>query len=86
MNPHDRDEHDASCNGMSPCDMATDLDQLLEDISVHEPGMWENNKGPKGWFAVSREDEGGIIAYFQHGSHAYAYRLFLANAALNPLD
>lgn len=22
-NPHDRDEHDASCNGMSPCDMVT---------------------------------------------------------------
>ncbi len=23
-NPHDRDIHDASCNGMSPCDMVTD--------------------------------------------------------------
>ena len=23
-NPHDHDEHDASCNGMSPCDMVTE--------------------------------------------------------------
>jgi len=25
-NPHDRDEHDAMCNGMSPCDMVTEDD------------------------------------------------------------
>lgn len=23
-NPHDLDQHDAACNGMSPCDMATE--------------------------------------------------------------
>lgn len=85
MNKHDKSEHDASCNGMSPCDMATDLDQLLEDISVHAPGTWENGRGPKDWFAVSTEDAGGIIAYFQEGSHAYAFRLALINAMLNPL-
>lgn len=26
-NPHDRDEHDASCNGMSPCDMVTEREE-----------------------------------------------------------
>lgn len=28
-NPHDRDEHDASCNGMSPCDMASETETEL---------------------------------------------------------
>lgn len=29
-NPHDRNEHDASCNGMSPCDMVTEMEE--EDV------------------------------------------------------
>lgn len=59
------------------------LDELLEQISVHGPSQWENEDGPKGWHAVSREDEGGIIAYFSKEAHAYAFRLFLINAMMN---
>lgn len=65
--------------------MDKDLETMLEEVSVHGPGQWENAVGPKDWYAVSTEDSGGIIAYFSNASHAYAFRLFLINASLNPL-
>ena len=58
------------------------LDDLLEDISVMEPHMWENDDGPKGWYAVC--DERGIIAYFGDENDAYRFRLDLINRRLNP--
>src|SRR5437588_13063254 len=50
------------------------LDELLETVSVMAPGSWENDAGPKDWFAVCN-DEDGIIAYFQEERAAYRFRL-----------
>lgn len=66
--------------------MAKDLDQLLEDTSVHAPGQWENTEGPLNWWAVSTERAGGIVAYFQKEEHAFGFRLWLINGILNPVD
>ena len=62
------------------------LDEALEYVAVHEPGMWENAEGPKGWYGVSTEDAGGIIAYFGDETMAFNFRLHLINALLNPID
>lgn len=58
------------------------LDDLLEEISVHAPGMWENDLGPPNWFAVSNSD--GIIAYFGNEVDACRFRLDYINRKLNP--
>lgn len=63
-----------------------DLDQLLTDISVHSPGQWENDQGPKDWWAISTEGAGGIVAYCADEALAYYIRLALINAKLNPID
>lgn len=60
------------------------LDELLDKIAVHDPAMWENDTGPKGWYAVSTDDD-GIIAYFHREVDAFAFRLALINAILNPI-
>lgn len=60
------------------------LTELLEDISVHDPGMWENEDGPVDWYAVSTEEAGGVVAYFVHQVDAYRFRLDLINRKLNP--
>lgn len=59
-----------------------DLDDWLDAVSVHPPGMWENDQGPPGWFAVS--DDGGIVAYFGNETDACRFRLDLINRRLNP--
>jgi hypothetical protein len=59
------------------------LEELLQDISVVDPGQWENNAGPRGWFAVT--DDSGIIAYFGSEDAALFFRLALINARLNPM-
>lgn len=59
------------------------LDDLLEEISVHAPGMWENDEGPKNWYGVSTEEAGGIIAYFAEESDALRFRLAEINRRLN---
>ena len=58
------------------------LDELCDDISVMEPGMWENDQGPDGWFAVTNTD--GIIAYFGNERDAFRFRLDYINRILNP--
>jgi hypothetical protein len=58
------------------------LDEALECWEVHEPGMWENDAGPKGWYAVSHEDR-GIVAYFADESDAFRFRLAEINRQLN---
>ena len=58
------------------------LDELLDAVSVMAPGLWENDAGPNDWYAVCSDD--GIIAYFQHQSAAYRFRLDYINGLLNP--
>lgn len=58
------------------------LDDLLEEVGVLDPGLWENGLGPKDWFAVTSSD--GIIAYFGKESDAYRFRLDYINRLLNP--
>ena len=57
------------------------LDDLLEAWNVHAPGMWENESGPKDWFAVSNDS--GIVAYFGKESDALRFRLDEINRELN---
>ena len=59
-----------------------DLDELLDEVSVAAPDMWENDEGPKGWYAVITDD--GIVAYFAEEVDALRYRLDLINRHLNP--
>lgn len=61
--------------------MKKDLDTLLEDWQVMDPLMWENNDGPKGWYAVCNTD--GIVAYFGKEEDALRFRLSEINRALN---
>ena len=58
------------------------LDSLLENWAVSDPLMWENDHGPKGWFAVSNEKE-GIIAYFMNEEDAFRFRMSEINRILN---
>lgn len=58
------------------------LDDWLEAVQVHDPGMWENEDGPKGWWAVSNED--GIIAYFGDEVSAFRFRIDYINRKINP--
>jgi hypothetical protein len=57
------------------------LDELLEIWSVIPPGQWENNIGPKDWFAVANDV--GIVAYFGEEADAFRFRLAEINRALN---
>ena len=67
-----------------------DLGYYLEEISVLEPGMWDNlfvdeNDGGrqlKDWYAVCNTK--GIIAYFGNGTDAFRFRLDYINRKLNP--
>lgn len=52
-------------------DQPPSLDRLLESWSVLEPGMWENETGPKGWYAVCNDD--GIVAYFGNRADAGSF-------------
>jgi hypothetical protein len=64
--------------------MIKSLIQMLEDIAVHSPGQWENETGPADWYAVSTEEDGGIIAYFQYEVDAFRFRLDYINRKINP--
>lgn len=63
-------------------DKSRTLDELLEDWSVHAPGMWENDVGPKDWYAVS-DANNGIVAYFLFQADALRFRLAEINRILN---
>lgn len=62
--------------------MPKSLDGLLEVWSVHEPGSWENDSGPKGWWAVSNRE--GIKAYFGEEADAFRWRMSQICRELNP--
>ena len=57
------------------------LDDLLQVWCVDAPGLWENDTGPKGWWAVSNDE--GIVAYFGSEADAFRFRLAEINRALN---
>lgn len=61
------------------------IDRLLEDWSVHAPGMWENELSGhpllKDWYAVSSPK--GIVAYFGMEADALRFRLAEINRELN---
>jgi hypothetical protein len=57
------------------------LDDLLDSWAVMPPGLWENESGPKEWYAVCNDD--GIIAYFANESDAHRFRLSEVNRVLN---
>lgn len=59
-----------------------DLDDLLEEWAVMEPGLWENEDGPKNWYAVSNDQ--GIVAYFGKEADAFRFRMNEINRVLNP--
>jgi len=63
--------------------MKKTLEDLLEEWSVLPPGLWENETGPKDWYAVSNND--GIVAYFGKEQDAFAFRLDKINTELNRL-
>lgn len=58
------------------------LDELLEEISVQQPGQYENDTSDiLQWYAVSTDE--GIVAYFGEEAEAFGYRLNLINRILN---
>lgn len=63
--------------------MKKNIEDLLEEISVMEYGLWENDASDvlKGWYAVSNDE--GIIAYFGREEDAYMFRLDYINRILN---
>ena len=48
------------------------FNEILDTWQVHEPGDWQNDTGPEGWYAVSNDN--GIVAYFGRESDAYRFR------------
>ena len=60
------------------------IEELLEEIQVHPPGMWNNELTGliiDSWYAVSNNK--GIIAYFGEETDAYMFRLDYINKILN---
>ena len=66
-------------------DLPKTLDEACEYVEVDAPGVWSNDTGPKGWWAVSTADD-GILAYFAYQSDAWRFRMDLINLLLNPLE
>lgn len=66
-------------------DRIKDLEDALEDVQVHPPGMWENELSQTvlhDWYAVSTADD-GIIAYFHAQPDANSFRLEIIDRWLN---
>ena len=63
-----------------------DIIDLLEEISVLSPGMWENEVSSvlPDWYAVANHK--GIIAYFGREEDALRFRLDYINGLLNPIE
>ena len=61
------------------------IDELLEEVIVLPPGMWENDVSEllSDWYAVANEE--GIIAYFGREEDAFRFRLDYINGLLNPI-
>lgn len=60
-----------------------DIEELLEDISVIFPGVWDNEQSTTlgDWYAVANDE--GIIAYFGNEKDAFMFRLDYINRILN---
>lgn len=74
---------------ITSAETARDLDEWLEEVSVHGPEDRDNaveagNTGwPDGWWAVSDPDL-GIVGYFLRETDAFRFRLDWINRKLNP--
>lgn len=42
------------------------------EIDIFDPGGWENNEGPRGWYAIG--DDNGLFAYAADLMHALVIR------------
>lgn len=69
---------------VAPRKMPRTINEACDFVSVHAPGQWENDEGPKGWYAIS-SDHDGIVAYAGTENLALHIRLAIINALLNPL-
>ena len=49
----------------------------FDEWEVYSPGLWENDQGPIGWWAVANSD--GIVAYFSNEADAWKYFLLKAS-------
>lgn len=60
------------------------IDDALDDVCVHGPGMWENDLSPllEDWFAVSTGDN-SIVAYFASETDALSFRLKIIDRWFN---
>lgn len=67
---------------MAKKERTKNLEELLEEWAVMPPGTWENDDGPKDWYAVANDD--GIVAYFGDETTALRFRLNEINRVLNP--
>jgi len=56
--------------------------RTFEEIQVDPPGMWDNEQGPKDWYAIS--DTEGVFAY--SGDEKTAYILAAAPELLEALE
>ena len=57
------------------------IDDLLQEWSVLAPGQWDNEQGPKNWYAVCNDDS--VVAYFLDEKDAFRFRLAEINRVLN---
>ena len=72
-----------------PHDTPRDIQDALEAVSVHSADELIADTSPDaqsivGWWGVSTDTSGGVIAYFATYEQALAYRLLLVNALCNP--
>jgi hypothetical protein len=60
------------------------LEQALEMVSVHPAEEIPDWRGNPNWYAVSTDEDGGVIAFFAREVDAFAFRLAIINRLLNP--
>ena len=70
--------------------MKLDLEEWLEAVQVGDiPDTDESNepavKYLQGWYSVSTDDDGGIVAYFRDEEDAYRFRFDYINGQMNPV-
>lgn len=74
--------------------MALHLDDALDAVGVHECDDMNDaceasgigRIHPNGWWGVSTDAAGGVVAYFATERRAFEYRLFLVNQLVNPVE
>lgn len=70
--------------------MKRNLDDWLEAVQVQEIDSYINEANRNGlravigWYGVSTDDDGGLIAYFRDETDAFRFRLDYINRKMNP--